>query len=499
MVYFSKSNMKLSVVGALCAILMLFGCSVEQDFSVRFETSGNSNVRIETNGFKVKILPNDTVNTDLNRTLDASLAAINDLEMIQNLESELIELRLNYPDLVDLEKLLYECTQRKLIAVSQIRNNCGVVLTILPTVQGGPDFFKNGVLKAKKDSLLIISSVATVLNDDAWFMLISLGDVGQKVVLSGDMMIKDPIVLLRRLAGFVDRKSSVDPSMMNWINGVRFELGPMLAKHQRSNRDRKWSEYFIKMNGSKLKATDRFEVPLKDSVIAVRWIPSGEYNMGSSLAEVGRSNDETQHPVRLSKGFLLGETECTQRNWVLVMTNNPSYFKGELRPVDQVNWDEAMLFCDLLTKLHLQEKLISNGFRWRLPTEAEWEYACRAGSKQAYSSDIGLAGWYSYNSSMQSHPVNIKMANNWGIHDMHGNVWEWCMDWYQEYPKQAAVDPICKRVSLGRVLRGGGWFLDATYCRSAARRYSAPNFRYSYVGFRPVLVFEPESKPSNHL
>jgi len=176
--YFSKSRVKLSVVGALCAILMLFGCSVEQEFSVGFETTGNSNVRIETNGFKVKILPNDTVNTDLNRTLDASLAAINDLEMIQNLESELIELRLNYPDLVDLEKLLYECTQRKLIAVSQIRNNCGVVLTILPTVQGGPDFFKNGVLKAKKDSLLIISSVATVLNDDAWFMLVSLGDGG---------------------------------------------------------------------------------------------------------------------------------------------------------------------------------------------------------------------------------------------------------------------------------------------------------------------------------
>jgi hypothetical protein len=496
--YFFKPKIKWSMVGSLCAILMHFGCSVEQDFSVRFGTNDNSFGWIETNGFKVKILPNDTVNTDLNRTLDASLVAINDLEMIQNLESELIELRLNYPDLVDLEKWLHECTQRKLIAVAQIRNNCGVALTILPTVQGSPDFFKNGVLKAKKDSLLIVSSVATVLNDDAWFMLVSLGDVGKKVVLTGDMMIKDPIVLLRRMAGFVDRKSLVDPGMMNWINSARLELGPTLEKHRRSNRDRKWSEYFIKLNGSKLSATDRCEVPLKDSVIAVRWMPSGEYSMGSPLAEVGRSNDETQHPVRLSKGFLIGESECTQRNWVLVMTNNPSFFKGDLRPVDQVNWDEAMLFCDLLTKLHLHEKLISNGFRWRLPTEAEWEYACRAGSEQAYSGDIGLAAWYLDNSGMQSHPVKVKTANNWGLHDMHGNVWEWCMDWYQEYPKQVAVDPICKRVSLGRVLRGGGWLLDAKYCRSAARRYSAPNFRYSYVGFRPVLVYEPESKP-NHL
>jgi formylglycine-generating enzyme required for sulfatase activity len=492
MCFFAKPKMLFLVVGLLCAILMQFGCSVEQEFVVRFGKDDKWLSGIETNNFKIRILPNDIVNTDLNRVLDASLVAITDLEMIQNLESELVEFRLDYPDLVGLDKFFLECTQRKLIAVSQISNNCAFVLLMVPNVQGVTKFLNNGVLKANKNSHLLVTSDSFGLTDKDWVMLVPLSSVYNDVVLTGDMIIKDPGVLLRGLAVLVDRKGFTNSGVMNWVNSVRLELVPMLAKHRRSTRYKKWNEYFIKLKGNNLSAASRFEVPLKDSVIAVRWIPSGEYLMGSPSSEVGRFSDESQHSVRLSKGFLLSESECTQKDWILLMTNNPSYFKGDLRPVEQVNWDEAMLFCERLTKLHSHEGLIPNGFRWRLPTEAEWEYGCRSGGRQAYSNDIGVAGWSLENSSMQSHPINIKVPNKWGVHDMHGNVWEWCMDWYQEYPKQDTVDPICKRVSLGRVLRGGGWLLEEKYCRSAARRYSAPNLSYSYVGFRPVLVFEPD-------
>jgi formylglycine-generating enzyme required for sulfatase activity len=175
------------------------------------------------------------------------------------------------------------------------------------------------------------------------------------------------------------------------------------------------------------------------------------------------------------------------------MTNNPSFFKGDLRPVDQVNWDEAMLFCDLLTKLHLHEKLISNGFRWRLPTEAEWEYACRAGSEQAYSGDIGLAAWYLDNSGMQSHPVKVKTANNWGLHDMHGNVWEWCSDWYvSAYYGTAAAsgpDPPGPAEGANRVCRGASWESHAAVCRSAVRNGDGPTFRRYSRGFRLAMNF----------
>jgi formylglycine-generating enzyme required for sulfatase activity len=491
MYYFSKPKMLLLAGVIFCSIFMQFGCSVEQEFSVQFEADNKLLGGIETNNFKIRVLPSDTGNKDLNRVLDASLVAITDLEMIQNLESELVEFRLDYPDLVDLEKFFLECTQRKLIAISQISNNCAVVLTIVPTVRGNTNFLNYGGVKANKSTHLVVTSESFGLTDNDWVMLVSLGGFDKNVVLTGDMMIKDPIVFLRRLATLVDRKSFPNSGIMNWVNSVRLEMGPLLAKHRRSARYKRWNEYFIKMKDSKLSAAARFEVPLKDSVIAVRWIPSGEYIMGSPLAEIGRFSDESQHLVRLSKGFLLSESECTQKDWVLLMTNNPSYFKGDLRPVEQVNWDEAMLFCERLTKLHFHEGLLPDGFRWRLPTEAEWEYACRSGARQAYSNDIGVSGWSLENSGMQSHPVSIKIANKWGVQDMHGNVWEWCMDWYQEYPKQDVLDPICKKVSLGRVLRGGGWFLEEKYCRSAARRYSAPNLSYSYVGFRPVLVFEP--------
>ena len=235
-----------------CSIFMQFGCSVEQEFSVQFEADNKLLGGIETNNFKIRVLPSDTGNRDLNRVLDASLVAITDLEMIQNLESELVEFRLDYPDLVDLEKFFLECTQRKLIAISQISNNCAVVLTIIPTVRGNTNFSTYSGVNVNKSTHLVVTSDSVGVTDNDWVMLVSLGGFDKNVVLTGDMMIKDPIVFLRRLATLVDRKSFPNSGIMNWVNSVRLEMGPLLAKHRRSARYKRWNEYFIKMKDSKL-------------------------------------------------------------------------------------------------------------------------------------------------------------------------------------------------------------------------------------------------------
>ncbi|MBZ0263184.1 SUMF1/EgtB/PvdO family nonheme iron enzyme [bacterium] len=216
-------------------------------------------------------------------------------------------------------------------------------------------------------------------------------------------------------------------------------------------------------------------------------IPTGSFMMGSPSNEKDRDNDETQHRVTISKSFQMMTTEVTQSMWVSVMGSNPSYFKGDNLPVERVSWTDCQEF---IKKLNQRDP----GKGYRLPTEAEWEYACRAGTTTRFNtgdsdSDLALTGWYSGNSGSKTHPVGQKEPNAWGLYDMHGNVWEWCSDWKGDYPSGSVTDPTGPSgPSSGtyRVLRGGSWWLFGGICRSADRIGSGPSARSYIYGLRIV-------------
>ena len=233
-------------------------------------------------------------------------------------------------------------------------------------------------------------------------------------------------------------------------------------------------------------------------------IPAGEYMMGSPPGESGRDSDESLHRVRITRPFMIRRTEVTQAEWEAVMGANPSRFGdcGGSCPVEMVSWFEAVEFCNALSRSEGLEECYSiagSEVSWprgldcagyRLPTEAEWEYAARAGTDTAYytgtdEAALGRAGWYRGNSGDSTHPVSQKEANAWGLYDMLGNVWEWTWDWYGGYGGDA-TDPTGPGAGDYRVNRGGSWYYDAQSCRAAYRPWYTPSNRLSYQGFRPA-------------
>ena len=217
------------------------------------------------------------------------------------------------------------------------------------------------------------------------------------------------------------------------------------------------------------------------------WCPPGQFMMGSPTSERGRDSDEVQHEVVLTRGFFLSETECTQGQWEAVMGGNPSYFKGTEWPVEEVSWEEAVEYCRKLTAKQRAEGILADGWEWRLPTEAEWEYAARAGTTGARYGKLDTIAWRDGNSGIQTHPVKQKTANAWGLYDMIGNVWEWCSDWYGGYPTGSVTDPTGPSSGSFRVRRGGSWLGGDWLARSALRSSIVPGDRYDNLGFRPAL------------
>lgn len=225
-------------------------------------------------------------------------------------------------------------------------------------------------------------------------------------------------------------------------------------------------------------------------------IPKGTFIMGSPIEEEGRYDNEVQHKVTISKDYYLGVTEVTQGQYEKVMGTNPSNFQKQvilnkdssMYPVEKVTWEDAVSFCKRLSELPDEKKA---GRVYRLPTEAEWEYACRAESETAFhfggssklSDDFAWFG----NSNKQTHPVGQKKPNAWGLYDMHGNVFEWCGDWFNEYPKGAVSDPTGPKEGVLRVFRGGSWQSGAASGRSATRFFTAPFGRGDWIGFRVAL------------
>ena len=212
------------------------------------------------------------------------------------------------------------------------------------------------------------------------------------------------------------------------------------------------------------------------------WCPPGEFLMGSPETEEDRFDDEDQVHVALTKGFWMAKTQVTQKQWVAIMGENPSRFKGDNWPVEKVSWNDAQEFLE-----KLNEKIGSDdGGKMALPTEAQWEYACRAGEPGPYSGGtIDEVAWYGDNSDSKTHPVGMKKSNAWGLHDMHGNVREWCADWY-DAELEGGVDPTGPSSDWVRVGRGGSWNFNAFHCRAANRNsfLTPPDSRNALNGSR---------------
>ncbi len=221
------------------------------------------------------------------------------------------------------------------------------------------------------------------------------------------------------------------------------------------------------------------------------WIPPGTFLMGSPPDEPDRRENEVQHHVRLTRGFYMGAHLVTQEQWQAVMGINPSHFDGEKNlPVERVSWTDCQEF---IKKVRAKDKKL-----YRLPTEAEWEYACRAGTTTAYAFGATLStDQANFNGSGQkgrylekTTPIDHFPANAWGLHDMHGNLIQWLQDWHGEYPAGKAVDPQGPAEGKLRSLRGGSWFYEPRYCRSAYRCAAGQGARAGDIGVR--LCFFPE-------
>jgi formylglycine-generating enzyme required for sulfatase activity len=253
------------------------------------------------------------------------------------------------------------------------------------------------------------------------------------------------------------------------------------------------------------------------------WIPCGTFVMGSPTSEAEREDwgdDETQHTVTLTQGFYMGQYAVTQGEYLGLMWNNPSYFTTEdlngdpippdlRRPVEQVSWDDATAYCAQLTAREQAAGRLPAGWVYRLPMESEREYACRAGTTTAFNFGSAIHGgmanfwdYYEYDASIGTIEVDYPAVpwlartttmgsyapNAWGLYDMHGNVWEWCRDWYGYYPTGSVNDPQGPPSGSIRVFRGGCWYYFGRICRSASRSYGFPSRGSIYIGFRVVLA-----------
>ena len=226
-------------------------------------------------------------------------------------------------------------------------------------------------------------------------------------------------------------------------------------------------------------------VPLAgNAVMAFAYCPAGSFTMGSPSSENGHLSDENQVRVSLTKGFWLAKTEVTQALWQAVMEGNPSNFKGDNLPVEQVSWNDAQEFIEKVNA----SGVIPAGWKMALPTEAQWEYACRSGETGPYAGGFpDEVAWHDDNSGDKTHEVGTKKPNAWELHDMHGNVWELCADWYgDELP--GGTDPTGTSSGDYRVVRGGSWDRSAAACRAAYRGGYFPDSRNYSLGFRPALV-----------
>ncbi|TWT43247.1 formylglycine-generating enzyme family protein [Botrimarina hoheduenensis] len=260
----------------------------------------------------------------------------------------------------------------------------------------------------------------------------------------------------------------------------------------------RWILFWLSMSGIAAAEPDVFEVALPGGLkMEFVEIPAGDFVRGSPKEELGRQSDETpEHRVTISQPFRVGRYEVTQAQWVAVTGDNPStfarYTESPQLPVERITWDEAVAYAERLTQ-------IATG-AFRLPSEAEWEYVCRAGTTTRFPwgsdiehRDLPSYGWYYPLSEGRSRPVGTKLPNAWGLYDLHGGVWEWCRDGFEPYPVHAVTDPQGASTNDLKIIRGGSWFNEPEALRSANRHRHARDSRLSNLGFR--LVWIPSCEP----
>jgi formylglycine-generating enzyme required for sulfatase activity len=254
-----------------------------------------------------------------------------------------------------------------------------------------------------------------------------------------------------------------------------------------------WTEYLTKHPSGLCVAEAKYgAIHAETCPAGFAFIEGGTFTMGSENDSEASSDEKPAHRVTVS-GFCLARTEVTQADWESVMGSNPSSFKGANRPVEEVSWNDAIEYCNKRSqKEGLRPVYGSDGSvdrqanGYRLPTEAEWEYAARGGSTAPRYGDLDSIAWYSGNSGPQTHDVGQKRPNGYGLYDMLGNVWEWTQDWYGGYSAGSQTDPEGPASGSARVFRGGSWDGGASRARAGSRSLDDPSNRSYYLGFRPL-------------
>ena len=294
--------------------------------------------------------------------------------------------------------------------------------------------------------------------------------------------------------GTVKLKASAPSNLQ--ITLMKESVGAGIVNQQQSENQQSSNTYVASSSNnssgfpSVASGSNAISIPVKDGIsIEMVKVEAGTFMMGAT-SEMKDSYDDPDsdekpvHQVTLTNDYYMGKYEVTQALWQAVMGSNPSNFKGDNLPVETVSWNDCLGFISKLNSM--------TGRKFRLPTEAEWEYAARGGKKSrgyqySGSSNISDVAWYNENSGSKTHPVGTKQANELGIYDMSGNVWEWCSDWDGSYSSSSQTNPTGADSGLFRVRRGGGWSYFARYCRSSSRCSNTPDLRCSYFGLRLVL------------
>jgi formylglycine-generating enzyme required for sulfatase activity len=266
-------------------------------------------------------------------------------------------------------------------------------------------------------------------------------------------------------------QGSISPERAFWKSGVK----PQWVSDYGTDQYGAWCEFQVPRHDREGNVTQR-----------MRWIKPGEFLMGSPKGEGGRENESPQHLVTLTQGYWLADSQVTQELWTSIAGKNPSIFRGDTNPVEQISWRECQKWLP-----NVLEKVPT--LQLALPTEAQWEYACRAGSQTAYCfgddpKELPKYGWFGENAEGKTHPVKQLQPNGWGLYDMHGNVWEWCSNWYGDYPNAPANNPQGPSEGQVKIYRGGSWGSDAEVSRSAYRNHLNPNNKSDFIGIRLVLV-----------
>ena len=341
------------------------------------------------------------------------------------------------------------------------------------SVQGEPVVFGDEIDDALEEveNMIVFTTNAEYVREgyvkDEWRTFVEEQRAGRKkgslVTILDGVSVGDLPIRLRSVQSFTPR---------NYQEGIRRYLGEV-------------SGHTAVRKASPSVVTDDLVMDVRGVKFKMVKVEGGTFTMGATKEQESDANDDERptHDVTLSD-YYIGETVVKQELWKAIMGNNPSNWKGDNLPVEEVSWNDAQEFIAKLNK--------ETGRTFRLPTEAEWEYAARGGKKSkrykySGSNNIVEVAWRFGNSGHKTHPVKEKKANELGLYDMSGNVWEWCNDRYGEYNSETQINPQGPEWGSGCVLRGGGWYSRTGHCRVSYRRTIAPTLRFNYVGFRLVM------------